>query len=93
MQCVEKIPKEVVQEPPEARVPCVPPGATSSSGAEPPVRAQGQGGAELLYLLELLGGVFNPLVLFLHRFWELLEPSLAERERLGFSCLSLHFQP
>lgn len=36
-------------------------------------------------------GVFNPLVLFLHRFWEVLEPRLAERS--GYSCLSLLFQP
>lgn len=38
-------------------------------------------------------GVFNPLVLFLHRFWEVLEPCLAEQEWLGYSCLSLLFQP
>lgn len=67
---------------------------------EPPGARAGQPSRKPhVYLLELLGawgglqGVFNPLVLFLHRSLELLEPALAEREQAGFFCLSLLLQP
>lgn len=98
-----KIYKKMVQKPPRSTGPLHPPYQDlppALQHREPPgARARQPSRKPHVYLLELLGvwgglqGVFNPLVLFLHRFSELFKLALAEQEQAGFFRLSLLLQP